>query len=78
MTLPETYTFRWGEGQISGFLSAALGLLGVLAVLCFRFPTLLTFPDLHKQYDPEWMRLALGVALFVSMVLALVNFCIGR
>jgi sterol desaturase/sphingolipid hydroxylase (fatty acid hydroxylase superfamily) len=78
MALPDTYTFRWGEGQISGFLSAALGMLGVLAVLCFRFPNLLTFPDLHRQYDPEIMRLALGVGLFASMVLALVNFCIGR
>jgi sterol desaturase/sphingolipid hydroxylase (fatty acid hydroxylase superfamily) len=78
MTLPDTYTFRWGEGQISGFLSAALGMLGVLAVLCFRFPNLLTFPDLHRQYDPELMRLALGVGLFASMALALVNFCIGR
>ncbi|MBA3937091.1 MAG: sterol desaturase family protein [Planctomycetes bacterium] len=78
MSLPSTYTFRWGEGQISGFLSAALGLLGVLAVLCFRFPALLTFPDLHSAYDPEVMRLALGCALLVAMILGLVNFCIGR
>lgn len=78
MALPDTYTFRWGEGQISGFLSAALGMLGVLTVLCFRFPNLLTFPDLHRQYDPELMRLALGVGLFMSMALALANFCIGR
>jgi lathosterol oxidase len=78
MTLPATYTFRWGEGQISGFLSATLGVLGFLAVLCFHFPALLTFPDLHKQYDADVMRLALGIGLILSLSLGLVNFCIAR
>ena len=78
MTLPATYSFRWGEGQISGFLSAALGVLGFLAVLCFHFPALLTFPDLHSQYDADLMRLALGIGLMLSLGLGLVNFCIGR
>ncbi len=78
MALPDTYTFRWGEGQISGFLSAALGVLGLLAVLCFHFPTLLTFPDLHRQYDPGIMRIALGVGLILALALGLVNFLLGR
>ena len=66
------------KAKISVFLSALCGVLGVLAVLCFRFPTLLTFPDLRRQYDPEIMRLALCAGLVASMVLGLINFCIGR
>lgn len=78
MPLPSTYTFRWGEGQISGFLSAALGVLSLLAVLCFHFPSLLTFPDLHQRYDPGIMRIALGCALVLALTTGLINFCIGR
>jgi lathosterol oxidase len=78
MALPSTYTFRWGEGQISGFLAAAFGILGFLGVLCFHFPALLTFPDLHANYDADIMRLALGIGLMLSLVCALINFCIGR
>jgi lathosterol oxidase len=78
MKLPATYSFRWGEGQISGFLSALLGVLGVLAVLCFRFPALLTFPELHRQYDPAVLRWVLTGGLAVALVLGLVNFCIGQ
>jgi lathosterol oxidase len=78
MRVPDTYDFRFGEGQISGFLSASLGLLGLLGVLCFRFPSLLTFPDLHRAYDPEILRVVLLVGLCASLVLGLVNFLIGR
>jgi sterol desaturase/sphingolipid hydroxylase (fatty acid hydroxylase superfamily) len=78
MHFPATYTFRWGEGQISGFLSAALGILGLLSVLCFYFPQLLTFPDLRAGYDPQVLRLALGVGLMLSLIFGLINFLIGR
>jgi lathosterol oxidase len=80
MILPATYTFRWGEGQISGFLAASLGALSLLAVLCFHFPSLLTFHDLRQSYEPHLpaLRIVLGCALILSLALALVNFCIGR
>ncbi len=78
MALPNTYTFRLGEGQISGFLSAAFGLLGCLAVLCYRLPWLLSFPALRAAEDPRILRPALGVALVLALLLGLVNFCIGR
>ena len=35
----------FGSGWISGVLSAALGLIGLGAVLCFLFPELLTTPE---------------------------------
>ena len=78
MTLPAQYTFRFGEGQISGFLSAALGSLGFLAVLCFHFPALLTFPELNASLNPTLLRIALGVAIILALLLGVINFCIGR
>ena len=78
MSLPATYSFRWGEGQISGFLSTALGVLGVLALLCCRFPALLTFPELHAMYDPTVLRAVLAGGLAVALLLGVVNFAIGR
>lgn len=40
-----------GEGRISGYLSITLGVLSVLAVLCFLFPDALTTPSLRAGYD---------------------------
>lgn len=41
--------FKLGQGRISGYLSAALGLLSLLAVLCFLFPQWLTFAEFRKS-----------------------------
>jgi lathosterol oxidase len=58
---------RFGEGRISGVIAVALGALCVLAVLCFRYPALLTTPDLRAVYPVPLLR---GV-LFASLLLAL-------
>ena len=50
---PAAQEFRFGEGRISGVLSLALGGLSLLAVLCFRFPALLTTPDLRAVYPMD-------------------------
>ena len=63
--------FRFGEGRISGVLSVALGGLSLLAVLCFRFPDLLTTPDLRAEYPVPLLRAVLFGALLLSLGLAL-------
>jgi lathosterol oxidase len=78
MPLPDTYTFRFGEGQISGFLSGLFGCLALLAVLCFRFPGMLTFPEFEQRLDPVLLRQLLGGGIILALVLAVVNVCIGR
>ena len=78
VNIPNTYTFRWGEGQISGFLSAACGVLGLLAVLCYHFPGVLTFRDLNAAYDANLLRQILSGGLIAALILGLVNFCIGN
>jgi hypothetical protein len=40
---------HFGTGWISGVLSVCLGAVGLLAVLCFHFPSLLTMPELASS-----------------------------
>ena len=79
--MSETYTPpKFGEGRISGGLSVALGLLCVLAVLCLRFPSWLTTPELHMQYRGylDVLRLILAITMGVAVVLALISFLLNR
>lgn len=78
MRIPDTYTFRWGEGQISGFLSALFGCLGLAAVLCYHFPEFLTFADLRQGYDGELLRWVLLFGLCLALVCGAINILIGR
>jgi lathosterol oxidase len=70
--------FRFGEGRISGVLSATLGALSVLAVLCFRFPDVLTTPDLRAAYPIGLLRGVLFAALLLGLGLGLVSVVLSR
>lgn len=65
--------FRFGEGRISGYVSALLGLLSLLAVLCFLFPEWLTTAELRKVYSEQFARTALLSGLVVSFALGTLN-----
>jgi sterol desaturase/sphingolipid hydroxylase (fatty acid hydroxylase superfamily) len=54
-----------GQGRVSGTLSVALGLLGVMGALCFLFPDLLTSPDFQPLYNTRFLRnlLYAGIAI---------------
>jgi hypothetical protein len=41
LSLQSTEPRQFGSGWISGVLSAALGLIGLGAVVCFHFPSIL-------------------------------------
>ena len=75
MSEPE---FRFGEGRISGVLSVALGGLCLLAVLCFRFPELLTTPDLRAVYPVPLLRAVLFGALLSALGLAVASIVLSR
>ncbi|PAU64659.1 sterol desaturase family protein [Pseudomonas indica] len=70
--------FRWGDGRISGYLSAALGLLSLLAVLCFLFPQWLTTTELRQVYTEQFARSALLLGLVVSFSLGTLNILRNR
>ncbi len=67
-----------GEGRISGYLSIALGLLSLLAVLCFMFPDLLTTPSLRASYDLGLMRKLLAAGMVFSAGFGLLTFLLNR
>jgi hypothetical protein len=69
---------RFGAGRISGVLSAVLGGLSLLAVLCFRFPELLTTADLRAVYPVPLLRAVLFAALLLSLGFALASFVLSR
>ena len=77
MDTPDT-GFRFGDGRISGYTSLALGLLSIPAVLCLRFPALLTTPELRPHYDMDFLRLTLALAMGCAATLGLVTFVINR
>jgi sterol desaturase/sphingolipid hydroxylase (fatty acid hydroxylase superfamily) len=51
------------------YLSAALGLLALLGVLCFHFPELLTSRDFRATYTEQFARRLLLVGLIAAFIL---------
>ncbi len=69
--------FRFGEGRISGYISAALGLLSLLAVLCFLFPQWLTFAEFRVLYSEQFARTLLLVGLVLAFSLGTLNILLN-
>jgi lathosterol oxidase len=68
----------FGSGWLSGFLSALLGVVGLGAVLCFHFPSLLVMPELRSYYAVPYVRAALHLALAASLLLGVTSLCLRR
>ncbi len=67
--------FRFGEGRISAFISLVLGVLSLLAVFAYLYPSYLTTTELRRVYDGEQLQILLKYAMYFSLgfgVLALV------
>jgi hypothetical protein len=59
---------KLGEGRISGAIAASLGPLCVGAVLCLRFPDLLTTAEFRPLYNVGLMRLILALAMCTAVM----------
>ncbi|MGQ0508520.1 MAG: hypothetical protein ACT4TC_24745, partial [Myxococcaceae bacterium] len=70
--------FSPGRGRITGYLSATLGLMSMLAAVCFRYPTWLTTGELRDVYDVELLGNVLRGAMGVSLALGLFAFVRNR
>jgi sterol desaturase/sphingolipid hydroxylase (fatty acid hydroxylase superfamily) len=66
--------FEPGAGRISGYLSAWLGALSLLGVLCSRYPSWLTTGQLREVYDVELLRVILRVSMWTAFGLGVFNF----
>lgn len=69
---------RFGDGRISGYLSIALGILSILSVLCYRYPTWLTTLDLRQAYDADILRWVLMVGMWVALIFSVFTFVLER
>ncbi len=60
------------------YMSAGLGLLSLLGVLCFHFPDLLTSRDFRAVYTEEFARNTLLIALVAAFILGTLAILRGR
>lgn len=70
--------FRFGQGKISGALSATLGALGFGAVLCLRYPDWLTTPDMRAVYPMDLVRALIQLALVTAFAFGVLNTVLNR
>ena len=75
--MPEQ-SFRLGDGKISGYLSVSLGVLSLLGVLCYRYPSYLTTAELRAAYDADVLQQVLMWGMFASLIFALLTFILGK
>ena len=76
---PVGHALAFGDGRISGYLSATLGLCALLGVLCFRFPAYLTTAELRDTlYTAAFSRQLLLVGLVAAFVLGVLSFLLNR
>lgn len=67
-----------GKGLLRGYTSLTLGLLSLLAVLAYSFPTYLTTAELRAAYDGEMFRSALKYGMYGSLFFAFATFVSGK
>jgi lathosterol oxidase len=67
-----------GSGWISGVLSVTLGAIGLGAVFCFHYPSLLTMPELRGLYPVPYVRALLHVVLVSAFILGMVSVVLRR
>jgi sterol desaturase/sphingolipid hydroxylase (fatty acid hydroxylase superfamily) len=62
---------------LAGALAAFLGALGLLAVLCLRFPALLTTPELRAIYPMPLVRATIAAGLAAALALGALALLAG-
>lgn len=58
----------FGSGWLSGVLAAALGLIGLGAVVCFHFPEFFTTPEARALYPVPYVRALLHIVLVAAFM----------
>ena len=76
--LDEAKEFRLGEGKISGYASVMLGMLSLLGVLAYLFPSYLTTAELRKVYDAETLQSVLKYGMYFSLFFGVLTFILRK
>ncbi len=70
--------FRFGEGKISGVLSATLGVFGFCALICMLYPEWITTGDMRAIYPMDWVRALIQLVLASAFALGVLNTILNR
>jgi len=69
---------HFGSGWISGVLALTLAVIGLGAVLCLRYPQLLTVEEARRMYNVGLIRLALHLVLISGFSLGVLSIVLRR
>ena len=76
--IPGTRAFRFGEGRISGYLSALFGVSALLGVLCFIFPEWLTTRELRESlYTFRFARNFLWFGIVIAFTMGIISYILS-
>lgn len=78
VSLKTTEPTSLGHGWISGVIAVVLGFVGLVTVLCFRFPAVLTMPELREWYPIPYVRAILHLVLVGGFVFASISLCLRQ
>jgi lathosterol oxidase len=67
-----------GSGWTSGVLAVCLGIAALAAVLCLRFPALLTWPAARELYPLAAVRVAIDLMIAATFLLGLLSALLRR
>ncbi len=70
--------FRLGDGKISGVLSLILGILSLLAVFAYLYPSYLTTTDLRKAYDAAQLQTVLKYGMYFSLLFGFLTLVLNK
>ena len=68
----------FGQGLISGYASAFLGILSLCGVLCFKYPAILTSEQFRAAYTQDFVRTILFWSLIVAYFSGIISYALNR
>ncbi len=74
----QTTRMKIGEGRISGAISIFLGCLTLGALLCFKFPELLTTPEFREVYTAEMAENLMLGGIIATFLFALLSMLFNK
>ena len=69
---------HFGSGWISGVIALSFALLGLGVVLCIKFPSYFTLPELRAYYPVMLIRTLLIVILSISFLAAIASLVLRQ
>src|SRR3954465_6519722 len=68
----------FGTGWISGVFSVLLGGIGLFAVFCLLFPSLLTVPEARALYPMPYIRALIHIILVSGFLFGVICICLRK